>query len=340
VSAYEQELERRRQQEQTDREQKQLLRARINRLFGIQQATPDLIQAATNTDPQLAALRRELAQFGVVTPEMAQQQQGIREVQPDGTVVTGRTIREDGSIGETTEIDGGEGGVTQSFRVRSPESFGGPVHPRLGRILEIRRAIDARTAAIPGEAASADNEAAANLRAREDRYGKLASDVTAYHTRDLREQQERAARMQRFSLADRGLLGGSQQVDEDAELRRASERGLRDIEALATNSVNQARQDDEESRLDLMNRVNAGIDEGDAISGALSRLTSSTARALDFARGQQFGQFFAGLGNVAQQGAAGYGQGQGERMARDYFGRRGATVGGGGSTYQGTPIRG
>lgn len=172
---------------------------------------------------------------------------------------------------------------------------------------------------------------------REANYQTLQGDVRNFHMTDLEEQQREAERRTRFQLADQGLTGGSEDTYAHSNLNRGFDKGLRAIDDIATRAVQDARRGDEQARLDILSRIDAGMDEQSAISAAINQLNSSTKGALSDARGASLGDAFSNMGYLWDR----YQYGQGADRARRLYGQLGGaptpgsgSVGGGGYSGQ------
>lgn len=139
---------------------------------------------------------------------------------------------------------------------------------------------------------STGNAYADNLNSVRDR---IASNVRAFHQQDLDEQYGTNRRELKFELSRRGQLGGSDDIDQNSELRRLYQKGT----VRVGNLGNQARQDaiarDEQTRLNAIRDINADIEGGSVIQSALSQQALNANAASDYAQGQALGDQFANL---------------------------------------------
>lgn len=147
-------------------------------------------------------------------------------------------------------------------------------------------------------AQKADQAAPGNKAARDVMYGKVRGDVFDYNKNKLDFDKGTAARQMKFFLAGQGLSGGSSDIDQNAEIQRRYDTGLLDIGNRADAAGNDMRSNDERARLDLISRVRAGMDQGSAVSGALTTLDNNAKLSRDSALASTINNVFGDLGNV------------------------------------------
>lgn len=172
-----------------------------------------------------------------------------------------------------------------------------------------------------------------NKAARDALYAKVRGDSFTAGRRGLDEGKTQAARENRFALFAQGLAGGSEDIDQNALLDRTYREGLLTLGGKADATVADMRGNDESTRLQLLQSIDAGMDEGSAISSALGQMKVNSDRAAATAQGTDLGDLFAGSGLLYTKSNAA----RGTQAARDYYGnafpqlRRpsGATAGGG-----------
>ena len=136
----------------------------------------------------------------------------------------------------------------------------------------------------------------AALRSRNQLYDTVGNDTFNYHAQRLNDSRDQAERSLRFQLARQGQFGGSLDVDQNSELAKGYNNGLMDARNLSDAARNDAMARDDQTRIDLINRVNAGMDEGSALASASSQMQSNINQARDQALSQSLGDAF---GNVA-----------------------------------------
>ncbi len=151
------------------------------------------------------------------------------------------------------------------------------------------------------ENARAKTEAGTNQTARQGQYDDLLRDTVAFYTNDLNRQAEDAARQQKFSAARRGVTAGSSDTDQKANLLEEFNRGTLDVANRGQSAVTDLRSADEQARLDLISRVNAGMDANSALSAATEAIRNALAQASNDATYQGLGQVFTNYANYMNQ---------------------------------------
>ncbi len=119
--------------------------------------------------------------------------------------------------------------------------------------------------------------------------------------RRVDEQKTTAGRDLKFELFARGLNGGSTDIDQNALLGRTYTQGLTDLGAKADGTATQLRGDNEAARLQLLQSIDSGMDQGSAISSALGQMKVNADRAASDATGTAIGDLFANTGLIYQQ---------------------------------------
>jgi len=148
-------------------------------------------------------------------------------------------------------------------------------------------------------------EADANKVAREEQYGNTSQYVKDYYTLDLTDQRDVADRQSKFSLARRGVVGGSSDLDTQSTILGDYNKAVLNIGNRADGAVTDLRQADETARLNAINRIYAGQSADGVVQSSLQQLqnnindtkANSTAAAL----GQVFAQYGGYLNNQAAQ---------------------------------------
>ncbi|SHN40011.1 hypothetical protein [Rhizobacter sp. OV335] len=139
-------------------------------------------------------------------------------------------------------------------------------------------------------------EAQKNKAAREALYGNVRQNAFDAGKRGLDESRDNAARDQKFALFAQGLNGGSVDIDQGATLGRTYNKGLLDLGAKADAARTGLESSDENTRLGLLQSIDAGMDQGSALSSALNQLKTNNDRASAEAQGTTLGDLFAGTG--------------------------------------------
>jgi len=149
---------------------------------------------------------------------------------------------------------------------------------------------------------------------REQLYTTTGDDTRNYYTTQLEQDKADARRQLEFAKARAGLVGSSQGTDMDTQFQDRYDRGLLEIANRADTASSGMRTSDEQSRLGLISKVAAGVDQGSASASALaqlqSNLDSSRNTAMsgrmanvfsDLISGYKNGQVVAGQTQAAQQ---------------------------------------
>jgi hypothetical protein len=169
---------------------------------------------------------------------------------------------------------------------------------------------DAKTQA----AAQAAEEARA---AREAMYGTVRSDVGNFFSKQLEEDKSKAARDMKFATARAGTGGSSQAIDLGREFQTRLDRGLLDVGNRADSAMTAVRSNDEQTRLGLISKIVAGMDQGSAQQSALNQLKTNADQSRDSAMSSRMSNVFSDLvgGYNQQQFNAGA-----EQAKKDQFG--------------------
>ena len=130
---------------------------------------------------------------------------------------------------------------------------------------------------------------------REQMYTNQRQAVYDLNTRDVNRQAADAERLNRFSLARNGLLGGSADVDSGFEINRMTNEGLMKAGGIADQAAADLRMSDERTRGNLIAMAQSGIDTGTAQQMALSGLAANAEAAKSSAAAATVGDLFSGL---------------------------------------------
>lgn len=138
-------------------------------------------------------------------------------------------------------------------------------------------------------------------RSRNQLYDTVRNDTFNFHKQRLDDDRTQAERALRFQLARQGQFGGSLDLDQNSELSKGYNNGLLDVRNLSDAARNDALARDDQTRIDLINRVNAGMDEQSAIASANSQMQSNINQARDNALSQSLGNAFANVALLKNQ---------------------------------------
>lgn len=150
-------------------------------------------------------------------------------------------------------------------------------------------------------------------------YDQYEQDTLGLLRDRLDESKEEAARKLRFALARSGTVGGSNQVDQQANLRESSSLALLDAIRRARAARANLVSTDQEDKQNLLGLVQSGMSAGQAAREAAAAMKANTAMAQQFELPQTFDQFFADIAayNAAQQRA------RARRLADLFYGPHG-----------------
>lgn len=161
-------------------------------------------------------------------------------------------------------------------------------------------AYDAAVKAAQDSAAGVKADVLKNRGARDALYGTVRENAFNAGKRRIDEQRDQARRNLKFELFARGLAGGSEDINQNALLGRTYDQGVLDLGAKADAAKTDMMANDEQTRLGLLQSIDAGMDQGSAISSALNQLRVNADRAAAGAQGTAVGDLFGGAGLLYQ----------------------------------------
>lgn len=126
-------------------------------------------------------------------------------------------------------------------------------------------------------------------------YDTTKNDTRQFYTNQLEEDKAAAQRSLEFQKARQGIIGSSQANDLDTEFQKRYDRGLLDVANRADNAATQFRTSDEQSRLNLISKVVAGLDQGTAAQNALSTLQTNQNAAKEAYQSERMANVFSDL---------------------------------------------
>ncbi|MBK5570094.1 hypothetical protein [Ensifer sp. SSB1] len=130
---------------------------------------------------------------------------------------------------------------------------------------------------------------------RQQLYDQQKQAVTDLNRREVDRQYTEAERSNRFALARNGLLGGSADVDSNADLQRRTNEGIMQATALGDQAASDLRTADERTRQGLISLAQSGIDTGTAQQTALAGLNANSQAAEGARGGATIGNLFSDL---------------------------------------------
>lgn len=156
-------------------------------------------------------------------------------------------------------------------------------------------------------------EAAQAKTAREGLYDDTKKSVFDAFMDRVNQQYGDAERQARFSLARKGQLGSSSEVDTRSRLKREMDAATINIGNRADIAAGNLRSDDEAARLGVIERIRGGMSADQAITSAQIAQKNAADAAKDNALAQALGQVFSNYAdyNNRQNYDQGYRQGGG-----------------------------
>lgn len=158
-------------------------------------------------------------------------------------------------------------------------------------------------------------EAAKNKSGRDALYQNIRDSAFTAGKRGFDEMRDRASRDLKFSLFAQGLKGGSVDIDENALLGRTYDKGLLDLGAKADAAKTEFANADEQTRLGLLQSIDAGMDQGSALSSALNQMRLNSDRSAAAAQGTALDDLFSNAGLLYTKTNAA----RGRQAADDFF---------------------
>lgn len=130
---------------------------------------------------------------------------------------------------------------------------------------------------------------------REKLYDEQRDAVYEINAKDVNDQYADAERANRFGLARNGLMGGSADVESNANLQEKTNEGLIQARALGQQAASDLRTADEQSKQSLIAMAQSGIDTGTAQQMAAAQLNANAQSALGRRGGATIGDLFDNL---------------------------------------------
>lgn len=127
---------------------------------------------------------------------------------------------------------------------------------------------------------------------REPQYADFITALRGSYGRDLGNQQAKAGRSLRFSLASRGLTKGSADRDESAQFQRESAEGALNAERAVQRAGADLRLQDEQTKQNLIGIAQSGNDVGNVAAQAASTLRANIQGASNANTAQGLGDLF------------------------------------------------
>lgn len=130
---------------------------------------------------------------------------------------------------------------------------------------------------------------------REKLYNEQQQAIYDLNAKEVNDQYADAERANRFALARNGLLGGSSDIESNANLQKTTNEGLIQAQALGQQAASDLRTADEQSKQSLIAMAQSGIDTGTAQQMAQAQLNANAQSALGQRGGATIGNLFDNL---------------------------------------------
>lgn len=133
---------------------------------------------------------------------------------------------------------------------------------------------------------------------RDQLYQQQRDNVYALNADEVERQAANAERSNRFGLARNGLIGGSAEIDSNAELNRRTNRGLAKAGGIADDAQASLMKADENTRSNLVSMATSGTDATTAAQLANSGLKQNAESAQGNASVATVGNLFNDIQNA------------------------------------------
>lgn len=127
---------------------------------------------------------------------------------------------------------------------------------------------------------------------RQNLYKEQQSAVFDLNKNTLDQNYSEAERNNRFGLARNGLIGGSADIDANADLQTRYNQGLVDARARGQEAAANLKSADETAKQTLIGLAESGIESGSAANMATSQLASNASAALGERGAATIGNYF------------------------------------------------
>ena len=149
--------------------------------------------------------------------------------------------------------------------------------------------------------------------------------------RRLDEGRDEAGRNLKFELFAKGLNGGSEDINQNAKLGRTYSGGLIDLGGRADAAKADFQGQDESARLGLLQSIDAGVDQGSALSSAINQQQNNANKAAAEATGTTLGDLFSTGGEFYNQSQYRKGKQAGTEWWNNYSGGKSPSSGSSGT---------
>lgn len=174
-----------------------------------------------------------------------------------------------------------------------------PSEEKLAREEEERKAsLRARINRLYGIADAGDPELDATRKTMSDELSQVEGATRGYYTDALARTFTKAERNTRFNLARQGLLGGSEDSNQQGDVRSDRDLGATRVDEAVRKAIAGLTTQREGERLNAINLVNAGVGDS-AVDAAASGLRTSFANANNQTKADLFGDLFSNAADAA-----------------------------------------
>ncbi|TDB26856.1 hypothetical protein ATCM_03885 [Stenotrophomonas sp. ATCM1_4] len=133
---------------------------------------------------------------------------------------------------------------------------------------------------------------------READYNDFLGASRSFYRQNLDRQKATADRSLKFAMARNGLAGGSASVDANRRLGEDFQQGVLSADRLAQKAVNDLRNADEQSRLNMISLAQSGGDMTTGGMRAAQQLQANLAGARAGMNADALGDVFSGLSSI------------------------------------------
>lgn len=161
---------------------------------------------------------------------------------------------------------------------------------------------------------------AAPEKTRQQMYDEQRDAVLDLNKRDIDRQYAQAERQNRFGLARAGLMGGSADIDSNAELQEKTSEGLIKAAALADGAAADLKTQDERTRQSLISMAQSGTDATTAQTMALRGLDANAQAAQGARQGAMVGNLFNDMSQAYLMRQMGAGMNAGRNQNQQWYG--------------------
>lgn len=152
---------------------------------------------------------------------------------------------------------------------------------------------------------------------REQLYTQQKQAVTDINKLDVDKQYKVAERNARFGLSRQGLLGGSEDINANEDLRERQNKGLIQAAALGDSAAAELKNQDERARQSLISMAQSGIDTGTAQSMAMKQLDAAAQAASGNAKVATIGDLFGDMSQAWMLNQKRQGMASGQALAQN-----------------------